>query len=159
MHDDAPAPGKVLTLRPSKLRWVLMLAGTALLLALSARLLQTNFAIGLAGTVFFALCTLVAALNLLPGASFLRLDAEGFEMRALFRSHRVAWREVAGFGVARIALNRVVGWHFAAGHAGHPHLRKLNAGLSGFEAALPDTYGRKAQALAELMNAWRDAAP
>lgn len=155
MSDDAPGPGKTLTLRLSKGRWLLMLAASAALAYGSFRLLPEHFWIGTLGGTFFALCALVALLNLMPGASHLRLDAEGFEMRSLFRSHRVAWREVASFGVIQVMVNRMVGWNFTAGHSGHGHLRKLNAGLSGFEAALPDTYGRTAQALADLMNAWR----
>lgn len=155
MSNDAPGPGKTLTLRLSKGRWLLMLAASAGLAYGGFRLLPDHVWIGVLAGPFFALCALVALLNLLPGASHLRLDAEGFEMRSLFRSHRVAWREVAGFGVIQVMLNRMVGWNFTAGHTGHGHLRKLNAGLSGFEAALPDTYGRSAQALADLMNAWR----
>lgn len=157
MQDDAPAPGKVLTLRPSPKRWLLMVGLSAVFVVVGTRIVDTSPVTGWLAIGFFGLCVAVGIVNMLPGASHLRLDDAGFEMRSLFRPHRVGWHEVAAFGVAQIALNRIVGWNFAAGHSGHERIRKLNTGLSGFEAALPDTYGRRADALADLLNAWRMA--
>ena len=106
---------------------------------------------------FFGLCAVVAAVSLLPGASQLRLDAEGLEIRALFRTTRLAWRDIARFGATRVGLHPVVGVDFAA-HVGQGMpLRRLNRGLSGYHGALPDTYGCKAAALAVRLEAWRQA--
>jgi len=156
-RDDTPAPGKVLTLRPSPKRWLLMIALSVVFIVVGTRIVDGHPLTGGLAIGFFGLCVLIGIVNLLPGASHLRLDDAGFEMRSLFRSHRVGWSDVAAFGVAQIALNRMVGWNFVAGHVGHERIRKLNTGLSGFEAALPDTYGRSANALAETLNAWRAA--
>ena len=53
----------------------------------------------------------------------------------------------------RIGLNTMVGFDFVDGYRGSDRLRSLNRNLSGFQGALPDTYGMKAAALAERMEA------
>lgn len=51
----------------------------------------------------------------------------------------------------------MVGFDFVDGYRGSDRLRGINRNLSGFQAALPDTYGLKAAALAGRMQARLDA--
>lgn len=147
-----------LVLKPSPKRWILLLALSLGFVALGVAILPTHPTLAWFEIGFFGLCAVLGAMNLLPGASHLRLDADGFEVRTLFRARRFAWADIARFGAAQIGLNRMVGWDFVADHAGNERMRQVNAQLSGFEAALPDTYGRKADALAREMEARRHAA-
>ncbi|MCD9027251.1 PH domain-containing protein [Luteimonas sp. BDR2-5] len=106
---------------------------------------------------FFALCALVALVALVPGANHLRLDADGLEIRSLFRTTRLAWGDIARFGPTRVGLHTMVGLDFADHVDRAARLRRVNRGLTGYHGALPDTYGHKAGALATRLEAWRQA--
>jgi hypothetical protein len=92
---------------------------------------------------------------MLPGSAYLRLDPAGFTVCSLFRTHATRWFEVEGFATARISGRRMVVYNYSRFHRGQPRLRRLASTISGYEAALPDTCGMKADSLAELMNQWR----
>lgn len=149
-----------LTLRPSRLKWI------ALLLVSIAFVAGCLFLRGDPGwngiedwvtLVFFALCGLVALVSLMPGASYLRLDARGFETRTLYRSHRTEWADVAEVGIICMppARKQMVGWNYRPGRGKPSRLRKFNLDNFGFEAALPDTYGMKASDLVALLELLR----
>lgn len=104
---------------------------------------------------FFGLCGLVALVALLPGANHLRLDASGIELRSLFRVQRWGWRDVVRFGTTRVGLHTMVGIDFADHVEAAARMRHVNRGLTGFDGALPDTYGRRADALAARLETWR----
>ena len=106
---------------------------------------------------FFGLCGGFALVALLPGANHLRLDAEGIELRSLFRSTRWRWRDVVRFGPTRVGLHTVVGIDFADHVGSAAHMRRVNRGLTGFDGALPDTYGHRAADLAARLETWRRA--
>lgn len=106
---------------------------------------------------FFGLCAVAFAINLLPGASSLRLDEDGFTVRSLFREGRTAWRDVTGFRPVRIGMNEFVGFDYRPDVPEHRRMRKLNSRITGIEGMLPDRYGMRGEALADLMNAVRDA--
>ena len=108
---------------------------------------------GYAGIVFFSLCAIVFAIQLLPNSSYLRLTREGFTMCSLFRQHTIQWRHVGKFGVGRIWLRKVVGWDPAHDISTVGIATKA---ISGYVSALPDTYGLRAEHLADLMNQLRD---
>ncbi len=143
-----------IVLRPTRI-------GSALLLFVSAGftiggvwMVASDAAKGWFVTLFFGLCTLVALVNALPNASFLVLDAEGMEFCSLFRRHRVAWSEIASFGVAMLGVNETVVFTFSAARlTAHPPSRWR---LPGIDGALPATYGQTAGDLASLLDDWRN---
>ena len=140
-------------LRPSPLKWLAMVALSAAFVWIGLTIMGTHPAVAWSCIAFFGLCGAVGVLNLLPDASRLALDDDGFEIRSLFRASRVRWADVARFGTMRIGLNTMVGFDFVDGYRGSDRLRSINRNLSGFQGALPDTYGMKAAALAERMEA------
>ena len=144
-------------LRPSPLKWLTMVALSAAFVWIGAIIRGTHPLAGWSCIVFFGLCGAIGVLNLLPDASRLALDDDGFEIRSLFRASRVRWADVARFGTMRVGVNTLVGFDFVDGYRGGDRLRRLNRNLSGFQAALPDTYGLKAAALAGRMQARLDA--
>ncbi|MES2708051.1 MAG: hypothetical protein V4726_15775 [Verrucomicrobiota bacterium] len=103
----------------------------------------------------FALGLLFSAIQLHPRGTFLRLDEKGFTFCALFRSHTVPWAVVQEFGMPHVGVNRRVAWNYTSGYPDHKKSRSAVKSLSGFEAALPDTYGMKARDLAILLESWR----
>ena len=144
-------------LRPALPKWLAMVAISVAFVWIGVTIRGTHPLAGWSCIVFFGLCGVAGVLNLLPNASRLRLDDDGFEIRSLFRTRRVRWADVARFGTMRIGVNTMVGFDFVDGYRGSDRLRRVNRDLSGFQAALPDNYGLKATALAERMEARRAA--
>ena len=73
--------------------------------------------------------------------------------RSTFRSHFIEWRQASTFGITHIGTRKMVGWdptHQVS------KLGKTNQFICGYALALPDTYGLKAEELAELLNRLRD---
>jgi hypothetical protein len=102
-------------------------------------------------TGFFTICAAVFGVQLFPDASWLHITAEGFTVCSLFRkSDFVPWRDVSNFRVATVAHHRMV--VYDRDTAAKPGLRRLNRSLMGATDGLPDNYGMKQQALADLMN-------
>jgi len=106
---------------------------------------------------FFGVCTVVAAASILPGASSLRLSAEGFTVCNLFTRYSVKWAEIGPCFPGFIAGSKRVLFRFTD-PARSPRLQAMGRALYGAEGALPDTYGMSADALANLMNEWRKSA-
>jgi hypothetical protein len=104
-------------------------------------------------SAFFGLCAVVFLILLLPGAAYLRLEPHGFTVCSLFRKHFTAWSDVTEFGVATAGRQELVGYDSRATAERSPRLAALSIGLSGYNSALPDTYGPRAADLASLLNA------
>ena len=143
-------------LKPSPWRLLLLLAISAGFVALGVFLISSGERLGgwlCAG--FFGLGVLVAIVSLLPGSSYLDLSSNGIEIRALYRKWFVRWTDVQEFYPVVISNRRMVGWDYSASYTAHSLGRKVSRGMSGIEAALPDTYGMSAESLATLLNEWR----
>src|SRR5215510_11149147 len=105
---------------------------------------------------FFALCALVAAIQFLPNAAYLRLTTDGFTFCDLFRAHSVKWGDVERFSVTVFSGRKMVGWNPVPGVRTHARLRAFNLKAFGVEESMPDTYGLRAETLADLLNDLRD---
>lgn len=104
----------------------------------------------------FAAGALVFAVSMLPNASYLLLDDDGFELCSLFRKAKVPWHEVETFFVGRMARHTAVFYYHSEAHNRAGLAKKLARTISPGEGVLPDTYGLKPQALATLMNACKE---
>ncbi|WP_374711656.1 hypothetical protein [Symbiobacterium terraclitae] len=142
-----------LTLRPNPMKWIFVMVLMAAMAAGGLWLWHEEPLPASVAVVFGLLGALAAAVQMLPNASYLRLTPEGFTFCSLFRSHTVAWSDVTEFYVLEHRGNghKLVGWHYAPHYAHQLTLRIVNDNLIGVEAALPDTYGMDAYALADLM--------
>jgi hypothetical protein len=58
--------------------------------------------------------------------------------------------------VVRVMKNKMVAWNYASNDKEQPHSRGMSSYFVGAEAALPDTYGLKAEELAALTNCFRE---
>jgi len=161
MHDE-------ITLRPSRAKQAIMLIVSGLfvlggIFTLDHEAKTSDAWTAYGSIIFFGLCSLVSAIQLLPGSSFLKIRKEGFEFRALWRETSCSWSDVEKFGVAEFTTyhagipqkHRMVGFrlsHSSHRPSKHLRLRRLSEALVGYEAALPDNYGMKHEELASLMN-------
>jgi hypothetical protein len=143
-------------LRPRRRREALLVALSVVLAFISALAGASGSVIGWVGFFFFALAAVVIAVNLLPRASYLRLERSGFLVGSLFRADRLwRWNEVTGFRVYDLpGGTRQVGFDFAPG--AEPAGSRLASRLAGVQGALPNSYGFKAEELADLMNRWQE---
>jgi len=149
-----PIPAAV-RLTPSPLKHFGMLAICIAFVAIGVLARGDNPALMWLVSGFFGLGAVVFIINLIPGSSFLELTAQGFTFRALYRTWHVPWTDVDGFLVANVGGRDMVCWNYAPGYDKQKFGRRLSSGLSGVEAGLPDTYGRSAGELAQLLNDWR----
>ena len=154
VHPPYAGPPILLPLRlqPSRRKWIGMLVFAVVFVVGAAFMIPGQPVWGWAGVVLFGLGIPVSLIQLLPGQSYLEIDRDGFTMAGMFRKHRTAWADVAGFGVMSIHSNKMVGWNYSPGYQGQSVGRAFASVISGAQAALPDTYGMKAEALAELLN-------
>jgi hypothetical protein len=145
-----------LTLRPKRFKYLLFAFLSAAFAIVGALMVRDGERFGWVEILFFATAAIVFCLLLFPGSAYLKLDPAGFTFCSLFRSHFSPWSEVESFAVGSVGPRRLVVFNFSASHHGQKNLRKLSAAISGYEAALPDTYRLKAAELAALMNNWRE---
>jgi hypothetical protein len=150
-------PGPV-TLYPSRKKWLLVLAGSALFAVGGFWMIRQGNAMGWVVLIFFGLVAVVAAAAMLPGAGGLTLDRDGFEATNLFRRHRTRWQDATGFQAARIPPAHQNWVAYDDVNASTKRIAKFNVGIVGRNVALPDTYGLSADNLAQLMVQWRERA-
>ncbi|MDR0673859.1 MAG: hypothetical protein LBF93_09465 [Zoogloeaceae bacterium] len=151
-------PDAVLQLKPRRWKYLSFLSMSCVFCVVGVLLLIGDCVVaGVLMTVFFGLASLVFALSLMPGSVFLRLEPEDMTIRSLYRTWRVRRSDISAFFVARIGGREMVCWDYLPTYAGQRHGRAFSRGLTGVEAGLPDTYGRSAGELADLLNAWRAA--
>jgi hypothetical protein len=143
------------TLRPGRTKTAGRCLACLIFVVIGIAMVRTGEPAGYFCGGFFALCLPVFAIQFHPGAAYLRLAPEGFTFCSLFRSHTVRWTDVCEFGAVTIGGNRMVAWNFAPEYTPPGRVRRISKSLYGYEAALPDTYGLKAQELAELMEGLR----
>jgi hypothetical protein len=80
------------------------------------------------------------------------LAADGLTICSLFRRHVFSWQDIEGFGPTQVQGRPMVGFNIRPGRSIQGCLARLSHVLSGYDAALPDTYGFTADELAALLN-------
>jgi hypothetical protein len=150
-------PGPV-TLYRSRKKWLLLLAISTALAFGGALMIRDGPAQGWFVLVFFAAGALISAVMLLPGASALVLDHDGFEINSLFRRSRTRWQDTSGFVADHVprAPQRFVLYDDA--RISTWRSSKIAVALAGHNGMLPDTFGLSADDLAWLMAGWRQGA-
>lgn len=114
------------------------------------------------GVLLFGLVSVECIMHLLPGASWLSLDDDGFTIHRLHKEERLRWQQVEEFFVlpsrtifVLSAPRRFVAFDLEPGEQRQGRIRRKTLSLMGFENALPSTYGMRAEDLASLMEDWR----
>jgi len=145
-----------LTLHSSKKKYLLLLAVSIIFTWAGMAMISDGETAGWLPFIFFGLGILVSIVTMLPGASYLRLSTEGYEVCSLFRKHTVKWRDIGPLGVGISSGNKMVVFDYSPSYTEHVSSRQLAKNMTGFEGALHDTFGMSAEELAEVMNEWRE---
>lgn len=113
------------------------------------------FFIGLFNSAFL----IYSFVRLLPGSSYLRLDKKGLKWQSIFYGDHYSWQDVSNFYVNKFGFVL-----FDVSEQGRSK-SKLENQLSydlqkvrrvfGQQAALPESYGKTPQQLADLLNSWK----
>lgn len=140
------------TLRPSRVKTALLFLVCAAFVVGGVLMVRDGKTMGYFCGGFFALGLPVFGLQFHPKAAYLHLATDGFTFCSLFRSHFVQWAHVQEFAVIHVGANRMVAWNFTPALPALGRARGISKALSGYEAALPDTYGMKAHELADVLN-------
>lgn len=148
-------------LYPKKIKSILLLILCIAFVVIGVLMINDGQKVGWFVAITFLLGVVTFVINLVPKSSYLKLDESGFEICSLFRTHKYNWSDIAFFTVGRISHNKMVMFNFSATYERQKRARKIATAISGTEGALHDTFGLKAQELADLMNSYRDtyAAP
>ena len=146
-----------LVLRPSRAKTILLLLVALVFVAIGVfALADREWGVGLSCTIFFGLGAVIAAIQLRPGAAYLRLTEEGFVVCSMFRAGAlVPWNRVSNFRVGSLPLAGKKMVVYDSSSPTKRGLRQINRELIGASDGLPDNYGMKYDALAALMNDWR----
>ena len=150
-------PGPV-TLSASRRKWLLLLLFAAAMTAGGAFMVATAEPWGWAVLAFFAVGTIISVVTLMPGASGLTLDRDGFTITSLFRAHRSRWQDVTGFQAITIPFSGRATVGFDDVTAEGKALAAVSTAMAGRSGALPDTYGLAVEELVRLLAQWRERA-
>ena len=106
---------------------------------------------------FFALGIPVAIVQMLPGSSYLRITDDGLSFASMFRVTNVPWNVIDHFFVVSMkqtgmTVHKMVGFNFVPSYDRAKTGRRISSAIAQCEGALPDTYGKKAEELADILN-------
>src|SRR5262249_12631400 len=144
--------GRPILLRPKPTKWLLIALGSLAFVLIGIGMVRSREMLWWLGIVFFRLCLSVSLICVLPKASYPPLAPDGFTICSLFRAHTTRWEDVTGFGVGRVFANKMVMFNYVESYQRSPRIRSFNTELTGFEAAIPDSYGLRHEELAALLN-------
>lgn len=139
------------TLHPKPWKAVLMLLVALGFVGIGVFLVPDRTPIWWFSVGFFSLCALVFLVQLTPGSSYLTVDETGIEICTLFRKTRIRWSELSEFGVYQVRYTKFVGLNYSPEYRQSARGRAFARAVTGFEGGLPDTYGFKAEELADLL--------
>ena len=147
-----------LVLRPKRSSAVWLLLVCAMFVACGVWMAQEKGWIGYLCAGFFAIGIPVALVQLLPGSTYLRLEDDGLSFANMFRVTKIPWNTVDQFFVVTMkqtgaTVHKMVGLNFVPSYDGARIGRRISSAIAQCECALPDTYGRKAEELADILNA------
>jgi len=144
-----------LTLKPNRLRWLMVFLIAAGFVAIAAWIGPDDPVLFYGAGGFFVLCALIAAPLMFGVGASLKLGRQGFSCRTLFRTFRREWRECSPFYPVSTGLQTHVGFSTQQDEAAHPGLAAANRAFIGASGMLPENFGLNAEELADLMNAFR----
>jgi hypothetical protein len=103
---------------------------------------------------------ILSASSLVPGATWLKLDSNGFTVRFWFRENTYRWIDIKEFKVMTyrwiglIPVRRSVCFRFSDSYPRNA-LSRIAGAFASFDRNLPDNYGMKAKELAALLELCR----
>jgi len=145
------------TIYPKKTRWLGVLLGSLAFVAGGILMIRNGDWKGWLAAAFFGLGIPVSLIQLYSKKLSLKVSEDGIEIGSLFRTTRLQWPDISEFGVITVrhhgfTVNKMVGLNYSPEYERLSKARAVAKALSGYDGALPDTYGFSAEELAELLS-------
>jgi len=148
---------KEITFYPKKRSSVLLFCFSLLFVLLGMWLVTLGSPVGWLTIILFGIGCIVFLLTLLPSSFYLQLNEDGFWICGIFRKGFTRWVDVDQFVVDQLAPGQnVVMFNYAPNFNKYSRVRKLSRTIAGFDAALPDNYGKSADELVVILNEWKN---
>jgi hypothetical protein len=145
-----------LTFHASRTKAALIMLGSIAFVAIGYFMRQEQPLLGWACMLFFGLGIPVGLVMLLsPNSTYLRLDAEGFEIGSFVKKTRIKWTDVAGFELASIRGAKMIAIIYAPNYEGQRIGRAVAGNLSGMEGAIANSYNAPLAKVLDTLNEWR----
>ena len=153
-----------LTLRPRPVRYILFAILAAAMIAVGMYFFHEGRVmdrilmkiVGVVIVIFFGAAFFMFSSVLIPRGAYLKLDDAGFTICSVFTPRALRWNEVYPFEVSKQSKGRkLVVFNYTSAYRGPRRARRPPVKSEGYDAFLPDSYGRSAEELAALMNEWR----
>ncbi len=107
------------------------------------------------GAAFFGLAAIYSAW-LLFRPSTLTLSPEGVRYTTIWKTHTIAWRDIAGFRPARVRSAVLTGFDYSPLYQRNAAVRRFNTTALGIDAALPPGWELDPEPLCALLNQARE---
>lgn len=150
----APGHGD-LTFTASRKKAVLFLFGSLCFVALGVWMAPEKPLLGWSCVAFFGLGVPTSLVMLLPGAMYLKLDAEGFELGSFFRKHRTKWTDIERFEVRTIHTTKIITVVFSRTYQKQKLARAISSSLAGAEGGIPNSYNASLNEIVTALNDWK----
>ncbi len=146
-----------MTLYPKKSSAIVLLLVCVAFVVMGLWLARSHGWMGYLCAGFFSLGIPLAIIRLLPGSTYLEIEEEGLTISEEFRKTLVPLNVIDEFFVVKlkrtgVTVHKMVGFNFVQSYDRSTIGRGVAKAFSECEGALPDTYGMKAEELAELLN-------
>lgn len=135
-----------LRLVPSKRRHLLGWIASNLLIGMGIVMVHNGQMFGWFNIILFGPC-FFSWLLLLPGASWLQLDKDGFTVCVSFRPDRYSWNHIQEMAV----WQGVVSFKLQPEHRGNRRGQAVARAISGYDGSIPDMFRMDPKSLLELM--------
>lgn len=103
----------------------------------------------------FAVAILATSIALmLPSLTYLKLDAEGFELGSMGRKQRTRWIDIRDLRLVEVKANRMIGFDYTEAYGRNATGRALSSMVAGVEGALPCHFAVDDEELLRIMGEW-----
>ncbi|SMF17154.1 hypothetical protein SAMN02745866_01119 [Alteromonadaceae bacterium Bs31] len=144
----------VVIIEGSKLKAIQIILIAVGFVALGVVMVSKGVIWGWLGIVFFGLVIPVGLIQAFK-KTYIKMDESGFEVNSGLNPWRLEWSDVDHFYVGRIHGNKMIGISYSNTYEKGEPARKVAAGLSGMEGAIPNQFKLKPSIVCEHLNKWK----
>ena len=144
-----------MTLHTNRFSKVCLIIFFSLISYIGIKILLNDEVAGCFVLIFGLIGIFVFLIQMLPGASYLKLDDKGFECKTIYRSKYVNWEDVEiffPFGVARFFTFPAINDQTVAWKLKKKSCSKRTYRILGADDCLPENYGLNVNDLVEILN-------
>lgn len=141
---------------------IILLLGSFMLFGLGFGMVARFPLLGVPTLLFGGILFVLGAGAVVPGAAYLRLDSEGFELKSFRSRRKTKWQDVKGFRLASFderliwgkSRGEVIGIEYHPTYTRDKKARAVTKVVAGFEDFIPNAYNIRLRALEKELGLW-----